>query len=536
VTIPRIFHYLWTSGDELPETVLAARQTWIDRHPDWEFRVWRPEDLPWLRNRALFDRAKTYAQKADIARYEVVHRYGGVYLDTDMECLRPLGSILNGCEFFAGREPRGSVAIGIFGAVPSHPILRQTIERLPASCFLNPAGPINVQTGPLLLHKALRDGEWEQRKGVCIYPSPYFYPYAGGQPWRADEAFPRAYAVHRWNNSWKGQRAVKGRPADLLPRRGEAILPFARALWREASGHAAMVTERRLRERLVWPTKRFARGVVQRVLPTPPILHGVPWGAGEILVETRFGARLLCSTEDLSLAPELALTGEYDRPFATLLEQRLRWGMSFVDVGANVGLFTMLAASRVGPAGGVFAYECNPELIGLLRRNVEMNWLDNRVRIIPKAAHRDDETRLLRVPRNQKMLGSLTRFNEPKVRAVGLQEFHVECERIDSGLEGVRFIDLLRIDVEGGEGAVLDGISGLLDEGRVGVIVMDYRDKELGEELQQDLEKQLTSFVQDKGASLHVPFDPRSIPLDEVFTVFQYPHLLIRFPGASIDP
>ena len=48
-----------------------------------------------------------------------------------------------------------------------------------------------------------------------------------------------------------------------------------------------------------------------------------------------------------------------------------------------------------------------------------------------------------------------------------LQEFQVSCERLDVGLADVPYIDLLKIDVEGGEAAVLDGASGLLDEGRL---------------------------------------------------------------------
>ena len=142
MSIPRVFHHVWTSGDAMPDRVLAMRQTWIDRHPDWEFRILAPEDLTWLRNRSLFDRAETYAQKADIARYEVVHRFGGVYLDTDMECLRPLDGLLNGCDFFAARQHDGVVNIAIFGATTSHPILGDVIRRVPASCFVHRNGPV----------------------------------------------------------------------------------------------------------------------------------------------------------------------------------------------------------------------------------------------------------------------------------------------------------------------------------------------------------------------------------------------------------
>ena len=247
MSIPRIFHHVWVSGDEMPDDVLAARQTWIDRHPEWEFRIWRLEDLTWLRNQALFDRAIPYSQKADFARYEVVHRFGGVYLDTDMECLRPLDPLLDGCSFFSGREPGGNVGTAIFGATRSHPIVREVIERLPASCYVHPIEQLSLHDWPMLLDRIIRDGAWEDRPEVRIFPPAYFYPYAGGEPWRRNEAFPRAYAVHHWSHSWKGQRGVIARPADLLPCRGEAMLPSARALWREAIGRAASLARQRVR-------------------------------------------------------------------------------------------------------------------------------------------------------------------------------------------------------------------------------------------------------------------------------------------------
>ena len=72
--------------------------------------------------------------------------------------------------------------------------------------------------------------------------------------------------------------------------------------------------------------------------------------------------------------------------------------------------------------------------------------------------------------------------------------------------------------------------------GRIGAISLEYRENALREELRAEMEKVLTSLVEDRGATLHVPGDARRIPLDEVLTVFEYPQLLIRFPGASIQP
>ena len=100
-----------------------------------------------------------YAQKADIARYEVVHRFGGVYLDTDMECLRPLDDLISDHESSPHANTTGSWR-SASSATPRHPVLIETIERLPASSFFHRGEPIYVQTGPILLDKVLRDGRW----------------------------------------------------------------------------------------------------------------------------------------------------------------------------------------------------------------------------------------------------------------------------------------------------------------------------------------------------------------------------------------
>lgn len=537
MTIPRIFHHVWVSGDEMPAPVLEARQTWIDLHPDWEFRVWRLEDLTWLRNQTLFDRAVPYSQKADFARYEVVDRFGGVYLDTDMECLRPLDSILEGCRFFSGREPSGNVGSAIFGAVPAHPIVREVIERLPASCYFHETDQLSYTAGPMVLNRVLRDGSWEGQPDVRTFPAAYFFPYGGWEPWRRNESFSRAYAVHHWGHSWKAQRGVRVNLSDLLPPRGEPILPAARAVWREAGDRTAsewaatMTTVRQRLRDLARPSYRLMKGIAGRTMPAQAP-RSLAWGPDGVLVATPFHTRLLCPVDDLSIAPELALTGMADR-HAVDLARRLRPGMTFVDVGASFGFSTILGAARVGPRGRVFSYECHPELIEFVRRNVAMNQVGDRVSLIPRAADRDEEDRTLHVPRHLKGLGTLMRLDEG---SVDVQEFPVPCERLDVGLGDVSYIDLLKIDVKGGEAAVLEGASGLLDAAKIGAIAMRCVAEALSRDLQEEMAKLLTSLAQDRDASLHELGRPRRIPLDEVLTVFDFPQLLIRFPGASVEP
>jgi FkbM family methyltransferase len=532
------------SGDPMPEAVLAARQTWIDRHPGWKFRVWRPDDVTWLENRRLFDRAETYAQKADIARYEILYRLGGVYLDTDMECLRPLDELLDGCDFFAARQYDGVVNIAIVGAVAQHPILRRVIDQLPASCFFNRSKPIYFQTGPLLFDRVITAGQWEKRPDIRIFPDAFFYPYGPEEPWRRAGPFARAYAVHHWAHSWRDGDGLRVGARDLLPDRGSVVSAIAGAL--SEGGHAASELARRHTVERLRRAERRAKSVVvkavRRTLPQVPTIHGLPWGETDVLVSTPFGTRLLCPSEDLSIAPEVALTGVYDPLFVDFLGTRLRSGMTFVDVGANVGLFTIVAAARVGAGGRVFAFECNPELLEYVQRNVAMNWFDDRIQVIPKAAHRDSQERMLSVPSQQKMLGSLTRFpgendDDDRSSSVGdLARFLVGCERLDSALRHVPYIDLLKIDVEGGEAAVIDGATEMMEAGRIGMMSVEYRENALREDLRDEMDKTLKSLVEDRNATLHQLGRADAISLDEALTVFNYAHLLIRFPNATISP
>src|SRR5215218_148280 len=107
-------------------------------------------------------------------------------------------------------------------------------------------------------------------------------------------------------------------------------------------------------------------------------LHGTYIGRGRVLIRLRGGGRLLVSADDLSLMPELVTEGQYDGPFTAFLRRALHPDAVVVDVGANVGLFTIIAALTAW-RGRVIAYEPVPEVAGLLRDNAQLNWLDGRI-------------------------------------------------------------------------------------------------------------------------------------------------------------
>ena len=194
--IPRVFHHIWFGGP-LPDQFAEYRESWRHLHTGWEFILWNESNLPPLINWACFEDAATFAQKADIARYEILYRYGGVYVDTDFECLKNIAPLVSGLRAFSASEnpsDMGTVSIGILGAVPNHPLFAQLIRESPS--YYDRDRPPNETTGPLLITRLA-----PYHSDFVLFGRELFYPI----PYGASEyASPRAdaFAVHHWSQSW----------------------------------------------------------------------------------------------------------------------------------------------------------------------------------------------------------------------------------------------------------------------------------------------------------------------------------------------
>ncbi len=205
--IPRCFHWVWLGSEPLPQQHRDWMAGWERMHPDWDRRVWTDANRPPLHNEHSFLQAAVPAQRADILRNELVHRFGGVYLDTDMECLSPLDGLLEGPGAFAGEEEPGRA--------------RQHHPRL---CTWAPVASgrdrADTDLDPRARHRPTRHGARSAHRGerdhpeVAILPPEIFYPYRAHEPSRAGRSFPSAHAVHRWHGSWAAPgTSSRGLPA-----------------------------------------------------------------------------------------------------------------------------------------------------------------------------------------------------------------------------------------------------------------------------------------------------------------------------------
>lgn len=158
MTIPKVIHQFW-GGRDFPEEYVAYRDSWLEHNPEWKLQVWSPDNLFNLRLREQYDRAEEWVMadnawqhRSNIVRFEALERFGGVWADSDVECLRPLDPLLEGVDVFVGLSVKGGVQPAVLGCVPKHRFMRQLIEALAAL----PAHPIRMNSGSLVANRVMK--------------------------------------------------------------------------------------------------------------------------------------------------------------------------------------------------------------------------------------------------------------------------------------------------------------------------------------------------------------------------------------------
>jgi FkbM family methyltransferase len=161
-------------------------------------------------------------------------------------------------------------------------------------------------------------------------------------------------------------------------------------------------------------------------------------------------------TLDRMVALALFRTGLMGREQFHLFRSLLRPGMTVVDIGANQGVFTLFCADRVGPAGSVIAFEPDAQMFSALRHNTKANAL-HWVELHNVALGSEDGQLTLHASRLNRGDNRLV----PPTRPGAKHQTAVRVVTLDRILAG-RKADLIKLDVQGWEGAVLKGMKELL--------------------------------------------------------------------------
>lgn len=191
------------------------------------------------------------------------------------------------------------------------------------------------------------------------------------------------------------------------------------------------------------------------------------------------GYKFHCSFRD-PIAREVFFAGCYEAQESAFVRAWLKPGMSFVDAGANWGLFTLMAAGLVGPAGKVIALEPDPRVFLKLKSNIERNQLHQVQTLQEAAADRDCDLQLAGHDEIKENSG-MSRLVESG--GASPLTFTVRSRRLDALMDeaGLDTIDLLKMDVEGAEHMVLAGMEDGLKRFRYRCILLELHPLHPGE-------------------------------------------------------
>jgi hypothetical protein len=248
--IPKRIHQVWI-GHNVPPQWANLAKTWRRHHPEWAYDFWDDAKCRCLvaeRYPELLQRYDSYPydiQRADAVRYVLLHCFGGVYVDMDIECLRPIDALVEGQTLVTVREPpehasellAGQCLSNAFMAVvPGHSFLKDVVEGLahgPSTAVTHQAvthQDVSDSTGPGMLEVAFRRSrvlDVEVLDHGVIFPYPRETAELSAMlENQADDAIPLklscivngAYAVHYWAGSWlnlRGEELVNPDPHDV---------------------------------------------------------------------------------------------------------------------------------------------------------------------------------------------------------------------------------------------------------------------------------------------------------------------------------
>jgi len=263
---------------------------------------------------------------------------------------------------------------------------------------------------------------------------------------------------------------------------------------------------------------------------------------------TALGAwRFRCDLRD-SIAREVCFTSQYEPQETALVQAILKPGMTFVDVGANWGYFTMLAAHGVEKTGRIISLEPDPRLFPMLMENLEINRLHQVTALQIAAGSKSGWLTLAGFDESHGNFG-LSRVVDHSPRVD--RTFRVAAQSLDEVFhqENLKAIDLVKMDIEGAEGLALQGMQDSLANQFVRRLLLELHPAQLAEQGNSatDLIEQIRGFGYriwkidhseriNRWAAYrhHLDFKQVLRPMERASELDQWPHLICLARGFEI--
>lgn len=227
MAIPKIIHYCWFGGKPKNDLAQNCIRSWKKFCPDWKLQEWNEDNFD-VSAAPLYVRqayeAGRWAFVTDYVRLVGLVEMGGVYMDTDVEVIKPLEKYLHH-QAFAGFERIDRVQTGLLACEKGFPLFREFLAHYDTATFLKADGTHDVTTNVEVLtalcvsHGLRLDGSRQEAAGLTVYPKDVFCPVDFDT--RKLKKSRRTAVVHWFSGSWHTQEELDFLEAEKCRQREE---------------------------------------------------------------------------------------------------------------------------------------------------------------------------------------------------------------------------------------------------------------------------------------------------------------------------
>ncbi|RED44937.1 glycosyltransferase family 32 protein [Seonamhaeicola aphaedonensis] len=210
--IPKKIHFCWYGKGSYNSTIEKCIASWKEQLPDYEIKKWDEtntpfNELPFLK---LLYKQKKWSFITDYIRLYSIYLEGGIYLDTDIEIIKPFGSLHEESAFIGfqtksiqGKYPLNSAVIG---SSKQNPFVLDCIKATEIKQRLN----FNAMGGPPIVSSILRgygltNTNKQHLNNILLLPYDYFYPFSWEETYSPECITENTICIHWWEDSWKNK-------------------------------------------------------------------------------------------------------------------------------------------------------------------------------------------------------------------------------------------------------------------------------------------------------------------------------------------
>lgn len=210
--IPKIIHYCWFGRGPMPELALICIDSWHKYMPDYEYKLWNENNfdinnVPYVKEAY---HSRKYAFVTDYVRLYALYTEGGIYMDTDVEVLKPYDDLLSlpGFTGYEGSKYLPPVT-GTIASEPGNAWVKEQLEAYRDAHFILPDGSLDATTNTTRISRIMKNGGFIQDgkkriyKDMYIFPVEYFCPrQTSGEILMTENT----YCDHHFMGSWKSDK------------------------------------------------------------------------------------------------------------------------------------------------------------------------------------------------------------------------------------------------------------------------------------------------------------------------------------------